>query len=164
MGRKKKQEGEGAATEGEGKKKGGKKKLLIPLVVVAAGLGVGSKVMGGGGGAAAATGPTTTTTAAPGPVEALEPITLNLADGHYLKVGLALQLLPDAELPDAAEEQKVAWAKAFHLSIGVFGGRTYPDLVSPAGREQAKVDLEAALRVAYPELVESVYFTEFVLQ
>lgn len=166
MGRRKKRDG-GEAAEGadaEGTKKGSKKKLLIPLLVVIAGLGVGSKVMGGGGGAAAAIGPTTTTTAAPGPVDALEPITLNLADGRYLKVGLALQLLPDADAPEPTANQKVSWAKAFHLAIGVFGGRTYPQLVDPAGRDQARLDLEAALRAAYPELVESVYFTEFVLQ
>ena len=170
MGRKKK--GDDAEEKGEKGKKGN----LVPAIVIAVGLVLGGKMMGGGGGGAAAAPveSTTTTTEAPGPVEALDPITLNLSDGHYLKVGLALQLHGGEHAGGGgggghggkAEEvdPKVKWAKAFDLAIEVFGGKGYGDLVSPAGREAAKHELEAHLHEAYPELVEGVYLTEFVLQ
>ena len=75
---------------------------LIPAIVVAVGLIVGGFLFGGGRGgdtpAQAAVQPTeahaksTSEGATHGPVQNLEPITLNLADGHFLKIGIALQL------------------------------------------------------------------------
>lgn len=177
MGRRKK----GAPAEGaEGAEEAPKEKKgnLVPAVVIAVGLVMGGKMMGGGGGgAAAAPGgeeATTTTTAAPGPVESLDAITLNLNDGHYLKMGLALQLAnPEAGggggshgsgAPAEEVDAKVKWAKAFDIAIEVFGRKAYPELVSPEGREAAKKELEAKLAEAYHGSVEGVYLTEFVLQ
>ena len=84
-----------AAADGAGKKKG--KSNLLPAIVVAAGLLGGGYFMSGGGGAkaakAAAEGATTTTTAEKhGEVVKLDSITLNLADGRFVKLGLALEL------------------------------------------------------------------------
>jgi flagellar protein FliL len=170
VGRKKKADG---AADGGEEKAEKKKGNLVPAIVIAVGLILGGKMMGGGGGgAAAATAePTTTTTEAPGPIEALDAVTLNLADGHYLKVGLALQLHGGEEAAAGGHgaegeevDLKVKWAKALDLAIDVFGGKSYGDLVSPEGRELAKMELEKHLTEAYPELVEGVYLTEFVLQ
>lgn len=176
MGRKKK--GAAAAEGGEEAAPKEKKGNLVPAVVIAVGLIMGGKMMGGGGGGAAAAPAsheaTTTTTEAPGPVESLDAITLNLADGHYLKVGLALQLHAGDHgggggggghgAPAEEVDVKVKWAKAFDEAIAVFGKKAYGELVSPEGRELAKLELEQHLHEAYPDLVEGVYFTEFVLQ
>jgi len=174
VGRKKK--GDDAEDDAGEEKAAKKKGNLVPAVIIALGLVLGGKFMGAGGGGAAAATPeaTTTTTEAPGPVEALDPITLNLSDGRYLKVGLALQLAGGDHGDSGggghgggkAEEvdPRVKWAKALDLTIEVLGGKSYGDLVTPAGREYAKKELEEKLHQAYPELVEGVYLTEFVLQ
>lgn len=158
-----------ATAEGSG---GSKKKLVIIVVVVLGGL-FAAKSMGLVGAAKPAAGAETqvtggpTTTVPPGPVVALESITLNTADGHYLKLGLALQL--DAAHAgggghEAATDPKAEWARALDLAIEVMGGRTYPDLVSPPGRAAAKDALQKRMLEIYPEEVVGVYLTEFVLQ
>src|SRR3954454_297242 len=88
-----------AAADGAGKKKG--KSNMLPAVVVAAGLLGGGYFMSGGGGAkaepagaavAGASATTSTTEGANGEVVKLDPITMNLADGRFVKLGLGLQL------------------------------------------------------------------------
>lgn len=172
--------GDGAAVEGAeapaeagGKKKGN----LVPAIIIAVGLVLGGKMMGGGGSAATVTTAveTTTTTAAPGPVVKLDPITLNMADGRFLRVGLSFQLSAEhaesgggghgaapaePDTSDAAGE----YAKALDIAIEVLGGAHYQELVDPAGREAAKHELVEKLKEAYHEAIEDVYFTEFVLQ
>lgn len=155
--------------------KGGRKKLLmgVGLVLVAV---LAAKMLGLVGGKppvaveAAHGAATTPTTAVPGPIVALEPITLNTADGHYLKLGLAFQLSAEAGAGGggghggAAADPKAEWAEALDLAIEVMGGRTYDDLVVPAGRATAKHELEERLVEAYHEEVARVFLTEFVLQ
>ena len=74
-------------TESEGTEAPAKKgKNLLPAVIIAVALlGAGALMGGKGGGEAAASdahGATTTTTVAEGEIVALDPITLNLADGR----------------------------------------------------------------------------------
>ena len=171
---------EGAA-EG-GKSKGGKKKLIVMLLptLLLVG-GAGWFFFGRGGGDAT---PTTPASHA-GPVVSLDPITINLAGGHYLKLGLALQT--DASAGD------VDGSRALDLAISEFSGLTVDDLSSTEGRDKAKEQLVASIRKAYlpegtkPLLVQpkktkadptpkptaiyavapsvyDVYFTEFVMQ
>lgn len=135
---------------------GGRKKLLliaVPLVALVAGwylvLGPGA----GGGDEAVAKAPE------PGEVVALEPITMNLADGRLLKVGLALQVVAS---PSGGHE--VNGAVALDEAIAYLGGRTYAELVSPAGRQAAKGELSKRVAERYHHDVMEVYFTEFVLQ
>jgi flagellar FliL protein len=171
MARKRKKAGEEGAESAEGDKGGkGKKGNLVPAVVIAIGLIVGGKMMGGGGGAApAASAVATTTTLVAGPVVKIDPITLNMSDGRFLRVGLGFQLSADAATaahtakPDTTDAAGT-YAKALDLAIGVLGGQNYQELVSPAGREAAKKELLKELKVAYPHEIEDVYFTEFVLQ
>lgn len=175
MGRKKKG---GDAVDGEAPAEGKKKGNLLPAVIIAVGLILGGKMMGGGG--SAATVPTaveaTTTTTVPGPVVKIDPITLNMADGRFLRVGLGFQLsaehadsggggghgAPAAEpdTSDAAGE----YAKALDIAIDVLGGAHYQELVDPAGRDAKKHELVEKLKEAYHDAIEDVYFTEFVLQ
>ena len=154
--------------------KGGKGNL-VPAAVLAAGLLGGGWFMGGGSGGASGTavaGATTTTTVVEGEVIALDPITLNLADNHFLKVGIAVQMKGGHDAggggghgaPADDVDPTAKMAKALDEAITVFGGRTKEDLSSPAGREHAKEELSERVRERYHGEVLGVYFTEFVMQ
>ena len=171
MGKKQKTEGEG----GEAPAK--KSRNLLPAVIIAVALlGAGALMGGKGGGSAAASDAavaSTTTTVAEGPVVSLEPITLNLADGRFLKVGLALQLSADAAAAGgggghgggaAAEDPTAHWAKALDEAITVFGHATYEQLIHPEGRDEVKKELSHRVEERYHGEVLGVYFTEFVMQ
>src|SRR5438132_1683093 len=79
----------------------------------------------------------TTSTTLPGPVVKLDPITLNMADGHFLRVGLGFQMeskfVPPAK-PDTTDATG-EYAKALDLAIKDLGGRSYGELVTVAGRD-----------------------------
>ena len=160
MARKKGADGEAA--------KGGKGKTMILYLFAAIGLlgGVKGFLLGGGSKAAAAPGVASTTTTKPGPIVTLQPITVNIANDRFLKVGLGLQLSGKvATVPanDSSDPTK-GYARALDITISVLGGRSYADLVTPAGREAAKAELVKQLVAAYPDKVEGVYFTDFVMQ
>ncbi|HEV7864098.1 MAG TPA: flagellar basal body-associated FliL family protein [Acidimicrobiia bacterium] len=157
-----------AAAEGE-EAKGGKGKTIAMGAVLAIGLLGGLKgfVLSGGAKAAAATGVSTTTTTKPGPVVTLDPITVNIASDRFLKIGLGIQLsgkLAGVARPHDADDPTKGFARALDLTIETFGGHTYESLVKPEGRAAAKEELVKKLEAAYPEEVEGVYFTDFVMQ
>ena len=96
-----------------------------------------------------------------GPVTTLEPITLNLADGRLLKVGLALQL------PEAGEGHgggEVSGALALDEAISHLSAKTYDELITSEGRAQAKAELSAQVAERYHGEVLEVYFTQFLMQ
>lgn len=165
MARKKAADGEDAKSG-----KGGKGKMMVLYAFAALGLLGGLKgfVLGGGGKAAAATtGVSTTTTTKPGPVVTLDPITVNIAGDRFLKVGLGIQLsgkLTGVARPHDADDPTKGFARALDLTIETFGGHTYDSLVKPEGRAAAKDELVKKLEAAYPDEVEGVYFTDFVMQ
>src|SRR5436305_14895847 len=104
-----------------------KKKLLI--IIVAAVLLVG----GGGGGAAffMMKGPSKKPAPVPGKVVPMDAVTLNLADGHFLKLKLALQATAAAaETPDGSH--------AVDIAISQFSNMSVADLASNAAREKQK--------------------------
>jgi flagellar FliL protein len=151
-----------------GEAKGGKNRLImIVLAALALVGGVKGFVLGGGKTAAGAAVPATTTTTAPGPIVTLEPVTLNIAGGRFLKVGLALQLSGDhvdeAKPKDSGDPTK-GYARAVDLAIEVLGGQKFEELVTPEGRTHVKEELSHRLHDAYHEEVEGVYFTQFVMQ
>ena len=108
-------------------------------------------------GADAAAAPT------PGAVVDLEPLTLNLADGRFLKVGLSLQMSADAPAAHGSEAG-VNGAKARDAAIGIFGQRSYEQLLAPKGRAAALKALDTEVRKRYDGEVLQVYLTEFVMQ
>ena len=65
----------------------------------------------------------------PAPSLTVEPVSLNLADGHYLRLGMALQLTAGRgdEAPDTA--------RALDLAIALFSGRTVAEVSDPATRD-----------------------------
>lgn len=92
-----------------------------------------------------------------GGVQTLEPISLNLAGGHYLRLGLGLQLTADA----AAELDA---AVALDAAIGTFSGHDISELADLEVREQLKKELLAKLEEPYGGEVIGIYYTDFVTQ
>lgn len=98
----------------------------------------------------------TDTEPVPGQVVALEPVQINLAGGHYLRLGIALQAAEGAE--------EVEGSKALDAAIELFTGQKVGDLSSPQGRRKLKGQLSAEVRELYHDEVLEVYFTDFVTQ
>ena len=94
-----------------------------------------------------------------GEVVALEPITMNLADGRLLKVGLALQLPLES-----SGHGEVTGSVALDEAIAFLGEHTYDQLAKPAARQEAKKELSHRVADRYHEDVLGIYFTEFVMQ
>ena len=94
-----------------------------------------------------------------GEVLPLEPITMNLADGRLLKVGLALQLAEGA-----GTEHPVSGSVALDEAISFLGAHTMAQLTPPEARQKAKAELSERVAERYHSEVLEVYFTEFVMQ
>jgi flagellar protein FliL len=141
------------ATEAPGDepaKKGGKKKLILVLVVVLVAAGAGYWFfMKPASGAEKAP--------EPGVVVKLDAIQINLADDHYLKVGIALQASKDAG-------EELDGSKALDETIDLFSGQSMEDLSRRGFRDKMKKNLEHRLDKAYEGEVIGVYFTDFVSQ
>ena len=106
----------------------------------------------------------------PGPVVQLDAITLNLSDGHYLKLGLGLQLTEKAAEEAAAGHGEgaagplVDGAPALDAAISVLGDRTYAQLLAKGGRAKAKAAMDVEIKHRYEGKVMAVYLTQFVMQ
>jgi flagellar protein FliL len=147
-----------AAAEAEGEQKKSKKKLIIILVAVLLVAGGGGYFMFGRGGG---------TKEPPKPVKGevvpLDAITINLAGGHFLKLGIALQATAAVkEPPDGSE--------ALDIAIEIFSNHTVAELNSTEGREKFKKELVKEVVAAYQDPktkvqeIMDVYFTSFVMQ
>lgn len=137
--------------------KGRRKIVVVLLAVLVLGGGAGWYfLMGPGAGSAedaAAAEPE------PGEVLVVEPISLNLADGHYLRLGMGLQMSKDA-----GGHGEPTTAPALDHAIALFSGRPMAEVASPEGREALKTELLHQLEEAYHGDVIDVYFTEYVTQ
>ena len=128
---------------------GGRKKLLLGVLVLAlvGGAGYWFFLKPAGGPAEPE----------PGVVLKLDAIQVNLADAHYLKVGVALQASKDAG-------EDLDGSAALDETIDLFSGQAMEDLARRAYREKLKKELEHRLDEAYEGEVIGVYFTDFVTQ
>jgi flagellar FliL protein len=126
----------------------GKKPLLVLLVVVLVLAGAAWWFMIRPAGADEAP--------KPGEVLQLEPIQVNLAGGHYLKIGIALQAVEGAE--------EVEGSKALDATIDLFSGTSMADLADRRKRHHFKEQLVEELDERYEGEVMGVYFTDFVTQ
>ena len=98
-----------------------------------------------------------------GSVVALEDaMTINLADGHYLKLNFSLQQTADAGA------ESVDTSEARELAIDEYTGKSLEELSTEKGREELKKELTAKIVKAYTEedkkMVMGVYYTSFVTQ
>ena len=126
---------------------GGKKKLLVVVLLVA---------LLGGGGYWFLLKPGGDTAPKPGEVVALDPIQVNLADGHYLSIGIALQLTEGAHEADGS--------KALDAVIDLYSGQDIDELIKPHTRTELKKELTHEIAELYHEEVMEVYLTQFVTQ
>jgi flagellar basal body-associated protein FliL len=110
-------------------------------------------------------GATTTTTSAAeapaGPVDTLDAITINLAAGHYLKVGLALQV-PAGMDPKAISKTENWEAIALKTAIDKLSGQTLDALSARRQVEENSIG-DSVCRQTEGK-VPTVYFTDFVMQ
>jgi flagellar protein FliL len=149
--------GNGVATGSDGGSQdgseagGGKKKKLVLALLAVVVLGAAGWFLLLRGEPATAAAPT------PGEVLPLESISVNLAGGHYLKVGVALQVVEGpAHEPDGSQ--------ALDIAIDMFSGRDMAELASAEQRQVVKEELTHQISEAYHGDVMDVYFTEFVTQ
>jgi len=151
----------------KGEKKG--KSNLVPAIVLAVGIAVGGYFMGGSSDSTTSGDAAKTDAEAPVPglIATMDPLSVNLADGHFLKVGVALVL---AEGIEPAEFEKGEVAKAKDMLIDRLGGADMATLTSPEGRKALKEELTTKAKEIYTDptteqaTVLEVYFTDFVMQ
>ena len=102
-----------------------------------------------------------------GEIVTVESISINLAGGHYLRIGLGLQQAT-VEGADAGgghgSEAELSTAKALDAAIALFSGRTIEELSDPVIREDLKHELAEELKEIYHYEVVDVYYTDFVTQ
>lgn len=150
-----------ASAAGADAKPKGRKKLLVIVAaaVLLAGGGAGYWFLMGPGAPAvdAEVVPVEEPAPVPGEVLTVPAISLNLAGGHYLRLGLGLQLVAEAEeAPDPAV--------ALNLAIDLFSGRTVEEVSTTDGREALRLELEHQVTEAYEGEVMAVYLTDYVTQ
>ena len=140
--------------EGEAPKKS-KKKLILILVLILVALG------GGGAGGYILFSPKSAKAdppPKPGIVVVLDAITINLADGHYLKLKMSLQLTADAGT------EEIDGSHALDLAINQYSNRPMAELFSNDERNRTKTELLEKISEAYEKKVMDLYFTTFVIQ
>ncbi len=138
-----------------------KSKKMLMIIVIAL-------VVLGGGGAGAffmLTGDSAEAKKAPvkGAVVTMDnALTINLADGHYLKLGFALQATEEAGTTE------VDMAEAIDMAIDQYTGMKIGELETTKGRETAKAELLEKIEKVYnvddKHIIMDVYFTQFVTQ
>jgi len=150
----------GGAVAGEGGPAKKSKKLLVvlPLVLVAVAAAAWFFLFRGGSGEAEHE---TKAEPKPGAVVTLDSVNINLADGHYLKLKMALLASADVkEGPDGSKAQGIAGDQ--------LTGADMAELQTPKGRRHAQENLTHAIVKAYEEeekeTVIDVFYPEFVSQ
>ena len=126
---------------------GGRKKLVVIALVLALAAGAAYWFV---------LRPTGPVEPVAGDVVALDPIQVNLADGHYLSLGIALQLVEGTKEADGS--------KALDAAIEMFSGREMAELSKGETRVKLKRELAHELEESYEKEVMGVYFTQFVTQ
>jgi flagellar FliL protein len=147
-----------AAADGEEAKGGGKKKLFVMLAVLLVAAGAGAYFfLFAGSGEAEAEEPVA------GEVLALEPVTVNLAGGGYLKIGITLQ---GTEAAASGHGGGLDGSKALDILIATYSQAQPADVTG--AREALKESLEHQIVEAYTEdgeeMVMGIYLTEYVTQ
>ena len=139
----------GAAAEGDtaaAQPKSKKKLIMVVALVLALGAGGWFFFLKPGG----------SQEPQPGAVMPLDSIQVNLEGGHYLRIGIALQLTTKAK--------EVEGSQALDAVISTFSGLSMTEVNQPKSRNALKDELLQRLEKRYDEEVMEVYFTEFVTQ
>lgn len=147
---------------------------IVPVAMMSVAIAVAGYFVGGGASSSSSTSPVetvvvVTTEPVVERVVTLDPVNVNLADGRYLRVGIAMGIAhSEDELLEAAAGAETATtepaAPAADLVLSTFAGKTFEQLASAAGRDEARAAIQDGLREFYGEEVIAVFFTEFVMQ
>lgn len=143
------------APDGKGKKgtkKGSKFKSKKFIMILVAVLGVG-------GGAYKFLVPSKPGPAVGGAVVPIDATTINLTDGHYLKIAVGVQLVAGK-----ATAESFATSHASELIIDEFANRSVESLSTNAARKKLTAQLVANVKKAYEGEVFDVFITQFVTQ
>ena len=161
-------------TKAQKSAKGGVMNKLLLVVVLLLGAAAGYVVKGSTGGAADATtsGPTTTAPPEPGAMVSIAPLSVNLADDHYLKIGVAVQLVDgalDGVEAHGSDSPADAWLDENgpvirDLLISELGGSHVAEFANAGGRESLRRQLLDKANEHLEGTVYALYFTEFVMQ
>ncbi|QGG94652.1 flagellar basal body-associated FliL family protein [Actinomarinicola tropica] len=153
----------------KGKKEKGGRSNVVPAVILAVGIAAGGYFMGGSDSGAATVDTTVAPEVVEGPLLGVEPMTVNLANGRYLRMAASFQMSDAYE--DAVEGEDGGEEFAHHdasrvqdLLISSLGGRDAAGLSTAEGRHEVKEALEAELNEVFDGSVMEIYFTEFVIQ
>lgn len=92
-----------------------------------------------------------------GEVSALEPIQINLAEGHYLRLALALQLSADIK-------EEVDGSEALATAVDMLSGLPVAEFAQPEGRRKLFAELTKDVLEHYEGEVLDLYVTEAVTQ
>jgi flagellar FliL protein len=144
----------------KGEPKKGKMKIVLPLIVVLIGAGGYYHFVYAKKKPVTATGAAAVTALPKGPILTLTPTTINLSDGHFLEVGLALQLASAKDMTVVTNDQ----ALALNDAIETLSAKTMAMLDTTAGRKAAQVTLTKELAKTFDNKITAVYFTDFVMQ
>ena len=137
------------------------KKMLMIIVIALVLLG------GGGAGAFFMLSPGEAAAAEEKPVKGAvvamdSALTINLADGHYLKLAFTLQATEEAG------EIEIDNAEAIDLAIDEYTGMEIAELETEKGRQAAKAELLEKIEKVYnvddKHVIMDIYFTQFVTQ
>lgn len=101
-------------------------------------------------------GPSVPAPPKPGAVHSIESINVNLSDGHYLRLGFAVQLTDKAKDIDGS--------RTLDAAITLYSGQKYDDVLDPVVREALRQQLAAQLDRIYEGEVMDVYLTDYVAQ
>ena len=89
-------------------------------------------------------------------------LTINLADGHYLKLAFTLQATEEAG------ETEIDNAEAIDIAIDKYTGMEIAELETEKGRQTAKAELLEEIEKVYnvddTRIIMDIYFTQFVTQ
>jgi flagellar FliL protein len=161
-----------ASAEAPAAKKGKKKKLLILVLVLAlVGAGAYETVLQPKPKAKAAVGkdgkPVKAAAGKPvaGDTITLEPVTTSVSDGHVIQIALGLELIKGAD----AKAIATLAPQADDAANRVLAHYTYKQLLSPAGREKAHLEITKAVSKAIVDgkgktEIFDVYLPTYVLQ
>ena len=98
-----------------------------------------------------------------GTLHELDAINVNLQEGHFLRIAVALETHGSGGDGHGGEEE-FPMAPAADLLLATFSGRTVEELSTAEGREEARTELLEAVVKKYDGEVYGLYFTEFVMQ
>jgi flagellar protein FliL len=138
-------------------------RVIALVAVLLAGAAGGYVLKGGGAGEEAAGATATTAPPKAGTMIDLEPLSLNLADGRYLRVGVAVQLV-DGEGGEPEEWLAENGPVIHDLLIQQLGGAHVAELSDAAGRDTVRATLLHNADEKLEDELYALYFTEFVMQ